>query len=98
MDEKSLPEIRIQCDRPSHVYRMGENAAFEISTPEPGTEVEVIFSSDGEAEFERFKIKTPCTVKYSMPFPGFLRCTANAAGMTQGLAGVAFDPGAIRPV
>ena len=55
MDEKSLPEIRIQCDRPSHVYRMGENAAFEISTPEPGTEVEVIFTSDGEAEFELYR-------------------------------------------
>ncbi|MBR2374521.1 MAG: acetylxylan esterase [Lentisphaeria bacterium] len=98
MEEKKLPLITIRCDRPSHVYRMGEYAVFEITSEIPGVEVEATFTADGEAELERFKITTPCSLKYTLPFPGFLRCTAEADGMTKGLAGAAFDPGAIRPV
>ena len=37
MSEEKKNLIEISCDRPSHVYRLGEKARFTISTPAPGT-------------------------------------------------------------
>ena len=98
MAEEKLPPIEIICDRPSQVYRVGEKAKFTITTPEPGVQVEAVFTADGEAELGRFNVTTPCTLKQTLPFPGFLRCTVNAPGFEEGLAGAAFDPGSIRSV
>ena len=98
MEEKKVQAIKIVCDRPSHLYRLGEKARFTITTPQPGAEVEVVFTADGALELGRCKVAAPCTLKQTLPFPGVLRCTANAPGMEQGLAGAAFDPASIRPV
>lgn len=96
MEENTQKLISVECDRPSHVYRLDEYALFSINSSVPEDEVEVIFTSDGEAELERLQVKTPCSLKYKLPFPGFLRCTVNSSGAEPALAGVAFDPGAIR--
>ena len=98
MAEEKLPKIEVICDRPSHIYRLGEKAKFTITTPQAGVAVEAVFTADGEAELARFNVTTPCTLKQSLPFPGVLRCTVNAPGMERGIAGAAFDPGSIRPV
>lgn len=98
MEEEKKMTIEVVCDRPSHIYRLGEKAKFTITTTVPGVEVEAVFTADGEAELGRFKVVTPCTLKQTLPFPGVLRCTVSGPDMEVGLAGVAFDPGAIRPV
>lgn len=97
MADENLPAIEIVVDRPSHVYRAGEKAKFTVTTPENGTEVEVVFSMDGEAEIQRCKVVTPCTLKQTLLSPGFLQCKASAQGMSEAIAGVAYDPGDIRP-
>jgi hypothetical protein len=48
MAEEKLPPIEIVCDRPSGIYRVGEKAKFTITTPQPGVQVEAVFTSDGE--------------------------------------------------
>lgn len=96
MAEEQLQEFKIVCDRSSHIYRMGEKAKFTISSPEPGMEIQIVFTADGGMELERFTATTPCTVKQGLPFPGFLRCEVSAPGMKTTLAGVGFDPSEIR--
>ena len=98
MSEENIQSIKITCDRPSHLYHVGEKAQFTITTAQPGAEAEVIFTADGEAVISRKKVTTPCTVKEGLPFPGVLRCAVSAPGMTEALAGVAFDPAEIRAV
>lgn len=98
MSEEKKNLIEISCDRPSHVYRLGEKARFAISTPRPGVEIEAVFTADGEAEVGRVKAVTPCTLKQTLPFAGVLRCEVTAPDFEPALAGVAFDPGAIRAV
>lgn len=97
MSEENLPAIEITVDRPSHLYRVGEKAKFTVTAPQSGTELEVIFTRDGEAELARYKVTSPCTLKQTLSSPGVLRCKAQAPGMQSALAGAAFDPGMIRP-
>ena len=98
MDEEKKMTIQVVCDRPSHLYHLGEKAKFTVTTEIPGTEVEAVFTADGEAELGRFKVVTPCTLEQGLPFPGVLRCAVTAPEMETALAGAAFDPAAIRAV
>lgn len=98
MDEEKKMTIQVVCDRPSHLYHLGEKAKFTVTTEIPGTEVEAVFTADGEAELGRFKVVTPCTLEQGLPFPGVLRCAVTAPEMETALAGAAFDPADIRAV
>ncbi|MBR7138932.1 MAG: acetylxylan esterase [Lentisphaeria bacterium] len=97
MKEKEIQTFTISCVPESRICHVGEKAEFTISAPIAGTEAEVVFTADGEAELERKKITTPCTLKQGLPFPGVLRCEVSAPGMKPALAGAAFDPCDIRP-
>ena len=92
----SEQKFTITCEPQSHICHVGEFAEFTITAP-TDIEAEIIFTADGEAELGRFKLKTPCTLKQSLPFPGLLRCSVSAPCMETTLAGVAFDPCDIRP-
>ena len=50
MEEKKEQLFGISCDRESHIYHVGEYAAFTITSVRPGTEAEAVFTADGEAE------------------------------------------------
>ena len=97
MEEKKEQLFGISCDRESHIYHVGEYAAFTITSARPGTEAEAVFTADGEAELGRVRITAPCTLKQTLSFPGVLRCEVTAPGAETALAGAAFDPGDIRP-
>ena len=98
MEQEKKKMIEIICDRPSHIYRVGEKAKFTVNSTEPGVEFEAVFTADGEAEIARVKGVTPCTLKQTLLFPGFLRCAVTAADGSTALAGAGFDPAAIRAV
>ena len=93
----SEQKITITCEPQSHICNLGELAEFTINSTSPGTVAEAVFTADGEAELGRFSVKTPCTLKQSLPFPGVLRCRVSAPDINPALAGVAFSPGDIRP-
>ncbi|MBO4511753.1 MAG: acetylxylan esterase, partial [Victivallales bacterium] len=97
MEEEKKQSFTINCNVKSHVCHVGEFVEFDISAPVPDTEAEVLFTADGEAELGRFIIKTPCTLRQTLPFPGFLRCRVSAPNMETAWAGVGFDPESIRP-
>jgi hypothetical protein len=46
MEEEKKMTIEVVCDRPSHIYRLGEKAKFTITTTVPGVEVEAVFTAD----------------------------------------------------
>ena len=97
MKEEKRQSFTITCNKESHICHVGDIVEFKIESPVPDVEAEVLFTADGEAELARFRIKTPCTLKQTLPFPGFLRCKVSAPNMETALAGVAFDPECIRP-
>ena len=97
MTEMSEQKITITCEPQSHICHVGDFAEFTIKSTFPDVEAEVVFTADGEAELGRFRLKTPCTLKQTLPFPGVLRCRVSSPEMETALAGVAFDPGDIRP-
>ncbi len=91
-----MQKFTITCEPKSHICHVGETAEFTITAP-TDTVAEIIFTADGETELGRFRLKTPCTLKQTLPFPGLLRCSVSAPDMETTLAGVAFDPCDIRP-
>lgn len=87
----------INCDHPSHVYRVGETAVFTLHAENSGTwNVEI--SSDGEAVLHKFQTAAPGTFRFTLPHPGFLRVKAADVNGNTAETAVAFDPLQILPV
>lgn len=84
-------DISVNCDRPSHIYRVGEKAVFNITGP-PTTLINVELSCDGEAILQTLTVTAPADVPFALSAPGILRCTIKAPGMSRKMCGVAFDP------
>ena len=105
-----MATIKISIDRPSAFYRLGEKAGFSIGVyesekPLKSGQVAVKLSSDTEAVFHDRKYDlahaNPLRLEWGMSVPGFLRCTALAAGAGQeikGEAAAAFEPENLLPV
>ena len=94
--EEMKQKFTITCNPASRVCHVGDTPEFTVSAP-AGVKAQVVFTADGEAELGRFTVTTPCTLKQGLPFPGVLRCEVTAPDFEPALAGVAFDPGDIRP-
>ena len=90
-------EIRLECCRPSHLYRTGETVTFSITGPD-SKKLTVELSSDGEAILDRREIVVPAKVSFLLSRPGFLRCTVRSKGRKPVMAAVACDPEQVRPV
>lgn len=91
----AMGEINVDCDRPSHVYRVGETAIFRIASPAENM-VDVELSCDGEAVLQTLQVKTPAEVPFALSMPGVLRCTVQIPGQKRKMCGVAFAPEQIQ--
>ena len=93
----AMDDISVTCDRPSHLYRVGETAVFNIAGPDD-TAISVEISCDGEAILQTMLVKAPAEVPFGLSSPGVLRCTIKAPGVRRKMCGVAFDPEQIQAV
>jgi len=90
--------LTVDCVRPSHVYRAGETAEFDVTDDVPGRPLVVRFTCDGETELATVVTTAPARVCRAFPRPGFLRCTVSAPSNVWAEAAAGFDPYAIRPI
>lgn len=103
-------KLTVNCTRGSHLYRLGEQAGFEISVSSdnpisPDLAVTVRLTSDTQALFLEKTVPAtaanPLRIEWALPVPGFLRCRATMqAGPETIMAecGAGFEPEHILPV
>lgn len=89
--------IQIECNRPSHIYRVGEKAVFSIRSQKSEL-LNVTLSADDDVILHKFKMTAPGSFNFTLPHPGFLRVKVSSKNKKTAEAGVAFDPEQIRPV
>lgn len=103
-------KLTTACTRASQLYRLGEQAAFEIvvssdSPIPPGLSVTVQLTSDTQALFLEKTAPAasarPLRLEGTLPEPGFLRCRATIQAGSETLmneCAAAFEPERILPV
>lgn len=92
----------ITLDRPSHMYRLNEDAKFTFTG---NGKVKMQYSMDTERILKEKRLtlvpSSPVTMKYRLKEPGFLRCRLFSTDVDSTLlaeAGVAFEPERIIPI
>lgn len=100
-DERG-PQVVVTCVNTSHVYRVGERALFEVTSPGTNVQVQVSFSRAYLPPLETFVTSTPARVSFALGEPGFVVCNVRpylrpgVLGRDILRAGAGFDPLAIR--
>jgi cephalosporin-C deacetylase-like acetyl esterase len=97
--QKDQAPLKVHCDRPDAIYKVGEEAKFEIES-NVDTEFAYTLSLDGFKTIDKGNGKLTkgqtFTVAGKLTKPGFLQIRVTA-GKQQFLAAAAFDPTKIEP-
>ena len=89
-------KITVFCTPKSHLCHVNEPVEFLIDASQK-VPLEAVISIDGETVIEKRTILPPAKLTASLPFPGFLRCTAKA-GEAVTECGIGVDPDQIQPL
>lgn len=95
---KSL-RISVECSCKSHLVHVNEQFEFIISSNRK-QKLKVVISQDGEAILKELTVIPPARVAVSLPYPGFVRCSAapDDPDIPPVLCGVGVDPDQLRPL
>ena len=91
--------ISVECSCKSHLVHVNEPFEFIISSNRK-QKLKVVISQDGEAVLKELTVIPPARIAVSLPYPGFVRCSAapNDPDIPPVLCAVGVDPDQLRPV
>jgi cephalosporin-C deacetylase len=97
--QKDAPPVKVSCDRPDAIYKVGEEIKFQIESNIDG-ECAYSLSEDGFKQLSKGSDKlvkgATTTITSKLDKPGFLQIRVTV-GKQQFIAAAAFDPTKIEP-